>query len=130
MPIGAPVAATDANIGDTLTYTLGGTDAASFGINASTGQLSTSAALDYETKSTYSVEVTATDPDGLSDTIDVTINVTDVDEVVPDIVATYQYEGDPMPGIQILDLYAAVNDYFDEVINEVQLFVLINAYFE
>ena len=45
-------------------------------------------------------------------------------------MATYQYEGDPRPGIQILDLYAAIDDYFDEVINPVELFELINAYFE
>ena len=38
-------------------YTLGGTDAASFSINADTGQLLTSAPLDYETKNQYSVTV-------------------------------------------------------------------------
>ena len=46
--IGAPVTATDT---DKLTYTLGGTDAASFDIVADSGQLQTKAALDYETKS-------------------------------------------------------------------------------
>ena len=40
----------------------------------------TLAALDYETKSTYSVTVTARDSGGLSDSIDVTITVTNVDE--------------------------------------------------
>ena len=127
--IGDPVAATDPN-GDTLTYGLEGTDAASFDIDSGTGQLSTSAALNYESKTAYNVVVRASDPAGLSGTIDVTINVTDVVEVVPPLVATYQYEGDPRPGIQILDLYAAIDDYFDEVINPVELFELINAYFE
>ena len=47
--IGAAIAATDAD-NDTLTYTLSGADAASFGIDATTGQLKTKAALDYETK--------------------------------------------------------------------------------
>ena len=42
----------------------------------------TLAALDYETKASYSVTVTASDPGGLSDSIDVTITVTDVDENV------------------------------------------------
>ena len=37
--------ATDADTSDTLTYTLGGTDAASFGIVSTSGQLQTSAAL-------------------------------------------------------------------------------------
>ena len=36
--IGAPVAATDPDNGDTLTYTLGGADAASFDIVSTSGQ--------------------------------------------------------------------------------------------
>ena len=74
--IGDPVAATDAD-GDTLTYTLGGTDSASFAIESATGQLKTKAALDFDTKSSYMVTVTATDPGGLTDTINVTITVTE-----------------------------------------------------
>jgi hypothetical protein len=58
-----------------LTYALSGTDAASFAIDSDTGQLMTLAALDYETKATYSVTVTASDSGGLSDSIDVTITV-------------------------------------------------------
>ena len=77
--IGAPVAASDADDA-ALTYTLSGTDTASFAIDSDTGQLMTLAALDYETKATYSVTVTASDSGGLSDSIDVTITVTDVDE--------------------------------------------------
>ena len=79
--IGAPVAATDAD-NDDLTYTLGGADSASFAINRATGQLMTRAALDHETKPSYTVTVTATDGDGATDTITVTITVTDVDEPV------------------------------------------------
>ena len=78
--IGAPVAATDLDAGDTVTYSLGGTDAASFAINASSGQLKTKAALDYETKPTYTVEVTARDASSLSAAITVTVNVTNVNE--------------------------------------------------
>ena len=77
--IGAEVAATDPN-DDNLTYTLGGTDRASFDIDRGTGQLKTKAALNKEVKDTYMVTVTATDPSGLSDTISVTIKVTNVDE--------------------------------------------------
>ena len=73
------MAATDVD-GDTLAYTLGGTDASSFSIVSTSGQLQTSAALDRETKASYSVTVTATDGDGLSDTTTVTINVTNVNE--------------------------------------------------
>ena len=77
--IGNPVAANDAN-GDALTYALGGTDAASFDIDPDTGQLMTLAALDYETKASYEVTVTATDPDSASDMITVTITVTNEEE--------------------------------------------------
>ena len=81
--IGTAVAATDANSGDTLTYTLSGTDASSFNIVSTSGQLQTSAALDYESKSSYSVTVSVSDGNGGSDAIDVTINVTDVNEIDP-----------------------------------------------
>ena len=78
--ISTAVAATDVD-GHTLTYTLSGTDASSFDIDSSTGQLKTKAALDYETKSTYTVTITVSDG-SLTDTITVTINVTDINEVV------------------------------------------------
>ena len=77
--IGAALAATDVDE-DTLTYSLGGTDASSFSIVSTSGQLRTKAALDHETKASYSVTVTATDGDNLSDTTTVTINVTNVNE--------------------------------------------------
>ena len=76
--IGLPVTATDV-IG-TVSYTLVGADAGSFSIDAATGQLQTSAALDYETKSRYEVTVTATDSTGSVD-ITVTIDVTNVIEL-------------------------------------------------
>ena len=76
--IGTALAATDADH-DALTYTLGGTDAAAFAIESTTGQLQTKAALDYETKSAYSVVVTVSDGT-LTDTITVTITVSDSNE--------------------------------------------------
>ena len=78
--IGAAVMATDTDTSDTLNYTLGGTDAADFGIVRSSGQLQTSAALNYETKDSYAVTVSVSDGNGGADSINVTINVTDVDE--------------------------------------------------
>ena len=79
-PVEATDANTDANTTDTLTYTLSGTDMASFDIDRESGQLETKAKLDYEAKSSYTVTVTATDTGNLSASIDVTIKVTDVDE--------------------------------------------------
>ena len=65
---------------------LGGTDAASFEVEATTdghAQLMTKAALDYETKRTHTVVVTVEDGSGESndsDSITVTIQVKDLDE--------------------------------------------------
>ena len=73
-PIGEPVAATDAD-NDTLTYSLEGTDAASFDITPATGQLVTEVALDAATKSTYTVDVVASDGSAEA-RITVTITVT------------------------------------------------------
>ena len=75
--IGPPITAA-ATAGAT-TYTLGGADAASFTIVATSGQLRTQAALDYEIKDTYEVDVTATDANGSAVTR-VTVDVTNVDE--------------------------------------------------
>ena len=79
--VGGAVTATDED-NDTLTYSLSGTDAASFAISGSTGQITvgTGASLDYESKASYTVTVTATDTSDATDTIAVTINVTNVDE--------------------------------------------------
>ena len=79
--IGAPFTATDDDE-DTLTYSLdSSSDAESFSIDAASGQLQTKAALDYEVGgASYTVTVTAADPSGADDTIDVTITVTNVNE--------------------------------------------------
>ena len=85
--IGAPISATDPDestleFGNTLTYSLGGADAASFDIDPSTGQLITKAPLDEETKASYSVTVTVDDGEDRDSAVerDVTINITDIDE--------------------------------------------------
>ena len=77
--IGDPVAATDGD-GDTLTYTATGTDASAFTLDTATGQLSTKAELDHESRSAYTFGLVAATPDGYRDTIDVTVNVADVNE--------------------------------------------------
>ena len=75
----APVTASDDD-DNLLIYTLGGADAAFFGITRNNGQLLTKAPLDYEAKASYSVEVIATDPSGASTGIPVTINVVNEDD--------------------------------------------------
>ena len=90
--VGAVVTATDAN-SDTLAYSLEGTDAASFDIVSTSGQIQTQSALDHETKSSYSVSVKAEDGNGGSATVPVTITVTDAAEqpetpTAPSVTAT------------------------------------------
>ena len=80
--VGAVVTATDAD-NDTLTYSLEGTDAASFEIDSGTGQIKTVTGVTYDheaAQNSYSVTVKAADGNGGSDTIAVTIDVTDVAE--------------------------------------------------
>ena len=83
--IGMAVDATDMDAGDTLTYTLEGTDASRFDIISTSGQLRTQAGekYDYEAKSSYQVTVRVEDSSGGSDTITVTLDVTDQDEPPP-----------------------------------------------
>ncbi|MYA98496.1 leucine-rich repeat protein, partial [Candidatus Poribacteria bacterium] len=99
--IGTAIAATDADTGDTLTYTLSGTDAASFSINSTTGQLETKAALDYETKNSYTVTVTVSDGNGGSESITVTITVTDVNETPANTAPVFS-EGDSITITMVL----------------------------
>ena len=124
--IGAPVMATDADRNDTVTYSLGNigtsTDAAAFDISTSTGQLMTKAALDYETKNTYMVEVTATDSHNESDTIMVTIMVTDVG-------LTNAYDVDESGVIESDEVLQAVADYFAGTINQTQVLEVVALYF-
>ena len=89
-PIGDPVEATDHN-NDLLTYSLSGSDATSFTIDANTGRLrlAQDVILDYERKRTYRFTVRVTDGadqngvednDRIDDSIRVTVNVTDANE--------------------------------------------------
>ena len=67
---------------DTLTYSIEGSDATSFTIDASSGQLKTKVGVNYshEATPTLSVIVRVSDGRGATDTIDVTVNVNDVNE--------------------------------------------------
>ena len=92
--IGLPLTATDPD-SDTLTYSLSGSDAGSFEIDAATGQLTTidSVTYDYETKTTYAVTVAAEDADHAVATISVTVSLTDVEEAAPNQAPVFD-EGD------------------------------------
>ena len=88
--IGTTVVARDSDDGDEeLTYTLSGPDAGSFDIDGDTGQLKTKTVLNYENPvdnagtardNVYEVTVTASDDQGHSSSIKVTITVINVNE--------------------------------------------------
>ena len=121
--IGDPVAAADED-GDALTYTLWGDDAGSFGIDSATGQLMTSAALDYETKMSYTVTVTASS--GKADEMDamttVTISVTD-----EGLDNAYDLNEDGT--IERDEVIAAIQDYLAGNIERSEVTALIRLYF-
>ena len=78
--VGNPVTATERNTGDTLTYTLGGADASSFTIDETSGQIRTRAGVnyDFESKSSYSLTVTARDDSDALGRTTATVELTDV----------------------------------------------------
>ena len=80
MDVGDPIAATDLN-GDVLTYELEDESGGPFSIDSS-GQISLGAgvSLDFEAPTEQGVKITVTDPDGLSDAIEVETIIADVNE--------------------------------------------------
>ena len=123
--IGAPLEAVDPDRRDTLTYTLEGEDAASFDIDAATGQLRTKAPLGYETKSSYTLTARVADRRGRSDAMEVTVTVTNVG--LEGMVG--QYDGDDSGAIDRDEAIAAVVDYFNGVINKEEAIEVVRVYF-
>ena len=112
--IGAPVTAHNFG-GNQDEYRLSGTDPLSFRIDKSTGQLKTHAAVDFETKSSYTVEVEAwrnqpQDPVNfirMGSTI-VTINVTNV---APNVTITVPMDVQFVPFMVTITFNESVSDF-------------------
>ena len=81
--------ATDSDPGDSLTYSIDGTDAELFTINSSSGELSFNSAPDFENPSdngkdnTYDLTITATDTIGKSANQDLTITILNLNDNAP-----------------------------------------------
>ena len=88
--VGALVTATDIDAGDTLTYSLSGTDATSFVVD-SNGQITVAAGVTFNMamKPTYTVTVTAADEAGATASIAVTITVTTGPVIPPNNAPTF-----------------------------------------
>jgi Raf kinase inhibitor-like YbhB/YbcL family protein len=77
------VVATDADVGQALTYAItGGNTGSVFAINPATGQITVAGALDYETKSSYALTVQVTDNGlpALHRTATVTVGINNVND--------------------------------------------------
>src|SRR3990172_4090042 len=80
--------ASDVDAGDTRTFSLSGTDAAQFDIDANTGAVTFKASPNFEAptdadgNNVYAITVTATDAGGLTSSKDVAIAVTNVNEAL------------------------------------------------
>ena len=84
------IVATDNDAGDKLTYVISsGNSAGIFAINKLTGEITVAVGggsqLDYETTTSYDLDVQVTDSSGLTDTATITINVTNANEAPTDI---------------------------------------------
>ena len=106
--VGGPVAATDADPDDTLTYSLAGADAASFSIDSSTGQLRTQGAVAQQLTS-YTVNVIATDQSAATARITVTINVTNSAPAFTGTSASRSIDRDAEAGSSIGDPVTATD---------------------
>ena len=108
MNIGSPVTATDAD-NDPLTYSLDTTGAASFHIVPTSGQIQTKSGVtyDHEASNSYSVTVKADDSNGGTDTIGVTITVTDANE--PPVITGPSSKDYPENGTDGVATYTATD---------------------
>ncbi|MYD17775.1 MAG: hypothetical protein F4W99_11635 [Chloroflexi bacterium] len=113
--IGSPFTATDPDTGDTLTYWLTGTDASSFSIVSTNGQIQTSAGLNFEGKSSYSVIVNVRDSKDATgntdtasdDTHSLTISVSNVNE--PPAIGAVLLSGERREGTPTSEILATYN---------------------
>ena len=124
-PVGSAVTASDSD-GDSIAYSLAGDDASLFAIDPRTGQVSVGegTALDFETKSSYAVTARAADRRNSSDTIALTITVTNVG-----LDDSYDANDDGMiDGTEVLN---AVEDYFNDVsgIDSERILDIVELYF-
>ncbi|MEP3479937.1 MAG: cadherin domain-containing protein, partial [Fuerstiella sp.] len=75
--VGITALATDADVTDTVTYSLSSNPGSFFSIDANTGEVTVASGLDFETNEDHTIEVTATSTDGTTSTQSFTIDVTD-----------------------------------------------------
>jgi len=88
VPAGTVVYTAEATDGSKVTYSLDEASQAEFTIDADSGEVSINASPDAETKDAYTFTVIATDEVGNSDSFEVSLAVTDLDDVAPTFVSS------------------------------------------
>ncbi len=118
--VGDPVAATHPDDLE-ITYSLSGTDAASFTVDEETGQIRIKEGVALELGRTYTVNLTATDSAGFGAIIIVVVEV---------VEATHHpYDANRNGRIDRDEVIAAVKDYFDGETTKEEVIELIKLYF-
>ena len=114
----APLMATDADEGDTLTYTIVSVAPASgtarFSID-NMGQLTTDEMLDHEEQASYMLEVKATDSTGNSAMVTVTVMVNDVNDAPGDIADSRSNDNYPENGTAVVATFSATDPDMDDI---------------
>ena len=118
--VGDPVAATHPN-DDDVTYSLSGTNANLFTVDAETGQVRLGEGVTLALGQTYTLNVTATDESGTGAIIIVEI------EVVEGPADPYDLNGNG--AIEKSEVVAAVSDYFAGLIDKQTVVALLARYF-
>ena len=125
--IGAPVTARTVQ-GQTVTYSLSGTDAALFTIDEQTGQMSIAegAVFDFEgEQNTYAVSVVARNASGATASIRIVITITNV--ALQGIAGIYDANGNER--IDLEEAIAAVNDYHAGTRTREEATAIVNLYY-
>ena len=118
--VGDPVSATHPDELE-ITYSLSGTDAASFTVDEETGQISVKEGMDLTIGMTYTVNLTATDSAGFGAIIIVMIEVAEATHHAYDLNRNGVIDRD--------EVIKAVGDYFDGEITKGDVIELIRLYF-
>ena len=119
--VGDPVSATHPN-GIGITYSLSGTDAASFVVDEETGQINVKEGVELTPGRTYTVNLMATDNAGFGSIIIVMIEVTEAS------MGPYDRNGNDR--IEREEVINAVSDSFKGLIEKEDVIDLIKMYFQ
>jgi len=85
-PVGIIAQAIDADLSDSVLYSIDGPEQSLFSVNSVTGEVTTNAALDFENQENHQITVTAESSDGSTSSAVFTVNVQDINEHEPVII--------------------------------------------